>query len=127
MDIIYLHGIAVNCAIGVDAWEKQLTRRLVLDIDMRVDVQQAAARDSFDEALNYSEVFARIKKMTRESSYNLIESMAEGIAQMLLGEFELPWVRVRVRKPGALGGVSDVGVVIERGAPGKKTAHTAQA
>lgn len=127
MDIIYLHGITVNCAIGVDAWEKQVTRRLMLDIDMRIDVQQAAARDSFDEVLNYSEVFARIKELSRESSYNLIESMAEGIAQMLLGEFNLPWVRVRVRKPGALGGVSDVGVLIERSAPGKKTARTTQA
>lgn len=127
MDIIYLHGITVNCAIGVDAWEKQVTRRLVLDIDMRIDVQQAAERDSFNEVLNYSEVFARIKELSRESSYNLIESMAEGIAQMLLGEFNLPWVRVRVRKPGALGGVSDVGVLIERSAPGKKTARTTQA
>jgi len=124
MDIIYLHGIAVNCAIGVDAWEKQVTRRLVLDIDMHIDVKQAAARDSFDAVLNYSEVFARIKEMSRGSSCSLIETMAENTAQMLLGEFKIPWVRVRVRKPGALGGVSDVGVVIERSAPaGKKTAR----
>lgn len=117
MDIVYLHGLRLETVIGVWDWERHLKQTLIVDIDMRADVARAAASDSINDTIDYKTIADRLNEIGVESSYALVESLAERIAGELTGTFGIEWVRVRISKTGALRGARDVGVVIERGNP----------
>ena len=70
--------------------------------------------DSIEDALNYKAVAKRVQQFVAESEFQLVETMAEKIAELVLQEFEVPWIQVRVSKPGAIRGAKDVGVLIRR-------------
>ena len=115
MDIIYLHGLKVDCVIGVWEWEQRITQTITIDLDMGADIAKAAHSDDLDDTLSYKAVSKRVKAFVQESRFNLVETMAERVAAILLDEFEISWCRVRINKKGAVRGARDVGVVIERG------------
>ncbi len=115
MDIIYLHGLVANAQIGVWEWEKQITQKLTIDLDMGTDISIAAASDRLEDTLNYKEVAKRIISFVEDNHFDLVEALAEKIADILLGEFKLPWCRIKLNKKGAINGGRDVGVIIERG------------
>lgn len=115
MDIIYLHGLKIECIIGVWEWERRIKQVLTVDVDMAADVAAAAADDQLDATLNYKAVAKRLIEFVGNSEYELIETVAEKIAQILTDEFAIKWCRVKVDKGGAVRGARHVGVVIERG------------
>ena len=115
MDIISLKGMQVECVIGVWKWERQTRQKVIINLDMAIDIRKAAASDELADTLNYKGVSKRISSFVTDSEYNLVESLAEKIATILLKEFSIPWCRVQVEKPAALRGVRNVSVVIERG------------
>ena len=115
MDITFLHGLKISCIIGIWDWERAAKQNVVIDLDMACDVAGAAASDNIKDAVDYKAVAKRMQEFVGNSSYQLVETMAEEVAQLLIREFGLGWVRVRVNKKGAVRGAGDVGVVIERG------------
>jgi len=115
MDIIYIHGLKVDCVIGVWEWERRIRQRVTIDLDLGFDIAPAAGSDQLEDTLSYKEVGKRVAAFARASEFALVEKLAAEIAGLLLAEFALPWCRVRVNKFGALRGAGDVGVVIERG------------
>ncbi len=115
MDIIYLHGLVANAQIGVWEWEKQITQQLTIDLDMGTDISIAAASDRLKDTLNYKEVAKRIISFVEENHFDLVEALAEKLADILLDEFRIPWCRIKLNKKGAINGGRDVGVIIERG------------
>ena len=116
MDIIYLHGLKVDCIIGVWEWERRIRQTVTVDLDMGFDTTKAAKSDALEDTLSYKDVAKRVAALVGASEYTLVEALAEAVAGLLLGEFPLQWCRVRVNKFGAVRGGGDVGVVIERGA-----------
>ncbi len=115
MDIIYLHGLKVECVIGVWEWERRTTQLLTIDIDMTADIAKAAVSDQLDDTLNYKAVAKRVIEFVGGSNFQLIETVAEKVAEALLSEFKIKWCRVKVDKGGAVRNVRNVGVLIERG------------
>ena len=115
MDTIFLHGLKVDTVIGIWDWERKIRQTVVIDLDMSADIAKAAATDSVEDTLNYKLVAKRVQQFVADSSFHLVETMAEEIAAIVNGEFGVDWVRVRVNKPGAIRGARDVGVLIERG------------
>ena len=115
MDIIFLHDLTVDAVIGIWDWERKIRQKVVIDLDMAADIRKAAETDSVDDTLNYKLVAKRVQQFTAESEFQLVETLAERIAEIVTSEFDVPWVRVRVNKPGAIRGARDVGVLIERG------------
>lgn len=116
MDIIYLNDLRIDTVIGIYDWERRIKQTVVLDLEMGADIRQAAASDHIDDTLNYKAVAKRIIGFVEESEYQLVETLAEKVAEIILGEFNVPWVRIRLNKQGAVRGARDVGVIIERGA-----------
>jgi len=116
MDIIYLHDLKIECIIGIWEWERRIKQTIILDLDMAADIRRAAATDKIEDTLNYKAVSKRLNEFVGNSQFQLVETLAEKVAEILLTEFKLPWVRVRVNKKGAVRGATDVGVIIERGA-----------
>lgn len=115
MDIIYLNNLQVDAVIGIYDWERRTRQRLILDIEIGVDIRGAARTDNIDDTLNYKAVAKRVIAFVSDSRYQLVETLAENIAAVILEEFSVPWCRLRLNKQGAVKGVRDVGVVIERG------------
>ncbi len=115
MDIIYLHGLKVDCVIGVWEWERRIRQTVTLDLDLGFDVTKAAQSDALEDTLSYKDVAKRVSAFAGASEYTLVEKLAAEIAALLLDEFPVRWCRVRVNKFGAVRGAGDVGVVVERG------------
>jgi dihydroneopterin aldolase len=116
MDIIYLHDLKVDCIIGIWEWERRTTQTLTIHLDMAMDVRRAAASDDIHDTLNYKAVAKSVKEFVGVSQFQLVETLTEKIAELIVNEFHVPWVRVKLNKKGAVRGATDVGVIIERGA-----------
>ncbi len=115
MDIIYLSDLRIDTVIGVWEWERRVRQTVSLDIEMATDIRRAAASDALEDTLDYKAVAKRVIAFVEESRFQLVETLAERVAQLILDEFPVPWVRLRLNKPGAIRGARDVGVLIERG------------
>lgn len=115
MDIVYIRELEVETVIGIYDWEREIRQTVSLDLEMGTDIRQAASTENIDNTLNYKTVSERLISFISESEFLLVETMAEEIAQIVLNEFPVPWLRLRLGKPGAVPAAKDVGVLIERG------------
>lgn len=115
MDTVYIRELRIDTVIGIYEWERRVRQSVVLDLEMAANVARAAATDNIADALNYKAVAKRVIAFVEASQFQLVETLAERVAEIVLGEFGVPWLRLRVNKEGALRGARDVGVVIERG------------
>ncbi len=115
MDIVYIQGLEVETVIGIYDWERKIRQVVSLDLDMGTDIRKAAASEDIENTLNYKSVSKRLIQFIEESEFLLVETMAEEVAQLVMAEFPVPWLRLRLGKPGAVSGARDVGVIIERG------------
>lgn len=115
MDIIYLHDLKVDCVVGIWDWERRTTQAVVFDLDIAIDIRRSAASDSIDDTVNYKAVAKRIIGFVSASQFQLVETLAEKVAEILMAEFPIPWLRLRLNKAGAIRGAADVGVILERG------------
>jgi 7,8-dihydroneopterin aldolase/epimerase/oxygenase len=88
--------------IGVHDWEREIEQTLIVSVDMvpeTADMRQAAASDDLADALDYSAVAETIAAVLREGEFRLIETAAERVAERLLADFGLSWLRLELRKP----------------------------
>ena len=114
-DIVYIRDLQVKTVIGIFDWEREIKQIVSMDIEMATDIRPAAATDTIDQALDYKSVGKRVISFVQESEFQLVETLAEKVAEIIMTEFNVPWMRLRLSKPGALRGSSDVGLIIERG------------
>ncbi|HEY9036024.1 MAG TPA: dihydroneopterin aldolase [Pseudomonadales bacterium] len=115
MDIVYIRDMKVDTIIGIYDWEREIRQTVSLDLEMAADIRKAGRSDHIDDTLNYKAVAKRLIAFIEESDFQLVETLAERVAAIVLDEFNVPWLRLRLSKPGAVRGARDVGVVIERG------------
>jgi 7,8-dihydroneopterin aldolase/epimerase/oxygenase len=115
MDIIFLGGLEVDTVIGIYDWERTIKQKVVLDIEMAFDIRRATATDDISYALDYKTVSDRIVTFVENSEFYLVETLIEQIANILLNEFPIPWVKIILNKKGAISRARDVGIIIERG------------
>lgn len=115
MDKIFLDELKIDTIIGIWDWERKIRQTVIIDLEMSADIAKAAATDEVADTLNYKSVAKRIQGFVADSSFQLVETLAEKIAEIIRGEFGVAWVRVTVHKPGAIRGSRDVGIDIERG------------
>ena len=115
MDIVYIRELEIETIIGIYDWEREQKQVVSLDLEMGTDISAAARSEDIENTLNYKAVAKRLIEFIEGSEFFLVETMAERIAEIVLEEFSVPWLRLRVGKPGAVTGSKDVGVIIERG------------
>jgi len=116
MDIIFLGNLEASAIIGIYDWERETKQTIVLDIEMAFDIKKAAETDDIQYTLDYKSVSERIVSFVEQSSYFLVEKLVEEISNVLLTEFNTPWVKITLNKKGAISRAKDVGIIIERGA-----------
>jgi dihydroneopterin aldolase len=113
-DTIFLDDLRVDTVVGIWDWERKIRQTVSIDLEMGADIRRAASTDTIENTLNYKSVAKRVEQFVSDSEFQLVETMAEKIAETILSEFELPWIQVRVSKPGAIRGAKNVGVLIRR-------------
>ena len=90
MDIIFLHSLKIDAVIGIWEWERKIRQTVEIDLDMAADIRKAAATDSVDDTLNYKLVAKRLQSFVGESEFQLVETLAERVAEIVTGEFDVP-------------------------------------
>lgn len=115
MDIIFLRELKVETLIGVYEWEKRVPQTLQLDLEIALPNSRAGQSDNIADALDYADIVSHIQGVLGSRHFNLLEALAEHIAQILLNDFKAPWIKLSVAKMNAIRGSRMVGVTIERG------------
>ena len=115
MDTVYIKGLKTDVVIGVYDWERNIRQTLVLDLELASDNRAAARDDAIEDAVDYDAISGRILAFVRDSEFQLIETLAERVAELVLREFDVAWLRLQLAKPGAVKEADSVGVIIERG------------
>ncbi len=116
MDIIFLHDFRAKTLIGIYPWERIVPQTIQIDLEIALPTSRACRSDDIHDALDYALIVERINKILKEKHFSLLEALSEHIAQVILTEFQSPWVKVRVAKLGIIRGVKKLGVCIERAA-----------
>ena len=115
MDIIFLRDLKIETIVGIYDWERKIKQTVILDLEMATDVKKAASSDKIEDAIDYKAVAKRLIRFVGDSEFELVETLAERVAEIILVEFNVSWLRLSLNKIGAIRGARDVGVVIERG------------
>ena len=115
MDRVFIEGLEVDTVIGAYDWERGIRQCLRLDLRFAWDNRPAAAGDDLTLALDYASVTARIQAFAEQAEFELVETFAERLAAVLMSEFQIPWLSLKLTKPGAIAAAAGVGVEIERG------------
>lgn len=115
MDIVFIHDLQIETVIGIYDWERKIRQTVSLDLEMATDIRKAARSDDIEDTLSYKTVAKRLIEFVQQSEFELVEALAEKICSIILEEFDVPWVKLTLHKPGAVRGSKSVGVVIERG------------
>lgn len=115
MDRILIEALDVDTVIGAYDWERLIEQRLSLDLQLATDIRPAAATDDLTLTLNYAAICERIQRFARDHEFELVETFAERLTQTLRDEFSIDWLRLTLRKPGAVPAARSVGLEITRG------------
>jgi dihydroneopterin aldolase len=115
MDRVFIENLTVETVIGIYDWEREIRQAISLDLEMEYDIRKAAASDAIEDALDYKTVSKRLIHFIEGSEFQLVEALAEKCASIVLEEFPVARLKLKLSKPGAVRGSSAVGVIIERG------------
>ncbi len=117
LDIIFIEGLRVSTVIGIDASELHQPQPLLIDLHAGVPHAPACESDQIGDTIHYGVVRTRILELMAQHGVQLLEALAEKLADTVLHEFGAAWVRVRIAKPHKFEDLQAVGVIIERRAP----------
>lgn len=115
MDKVFIKGLSIQTTIGFFEWEKQIKQTLVIDLTMGWDTAKAAKNDELAKTLDYADISEKIAIFANENPVDLLETLAERMASFLIASYNIPWLRLKIGKPGAVHNAKTVGVEIERG------------
>ncbi len=114
LDIIFIENIVTEAVIGIHQFEKVAPQKLIISVELGTDIRQAADTDDLQYALNYDAISRFIDNFTRNSQYELIETLAENLVKALFENFTMQSIKLRLQKPGAIALTQNVGVSIYR-------------
>jgi 2-amino-4-hydroxy-6-hydroxymethyldihydropteridine diphosphokinase len=114
MDKVFIEALEIDCVIGIYDWERKIKQPVVLDIEMDFDNRKPAASDDIADTLDYKAISKRLIEFVGESSFGLVETLAENCCRIIIDEFGVAKVRMKLNKIGAVRGAKGVGVILER-------------
>ena len=114
-DLVFIEDLRIQTVICIYDWEREITQTVSLDLKMAFDITTAGKSDAIADTLDYKAVSKRLIQFVEASEFQLVEALAEHCANIVLEEFPVTWLRLKLSKPGAVRGSSAVGVIIERG------------
>ncbi len=114
MDRVFIEQLEIETIIGIFDWERKVRQKVTFDIEMQSDIRLAAKTDHIDQALDYKDIAKKVIAFVEASEFQLVETLAEKVAQLILTQCPVTWLRLKLSKVGAVRGSKSVGVIIER-------------
>ncbi len=118
MDKVFIRGLRIQTTIGFFPWEKEIKQTLVIDLAMGWHTAAAAEHDELAKTLDYAVISEQISLFANDNPVDLLETLAERLAEHLMQTYHIPWLSLSIGKPGAVHNAATVGVEIERGCQG---------
>ena len=118
-DIIFIEGLEIETIIGVYEHERDIKQKVVLDIEMTLPESDASSSDDLRHTVDYDAVSKLVTSYVIDTQYQLIESLAEQVASLVLGAFATDSLKLKLSKPGAVKNAKSVGLIIQRSVDGK--------
>lgn len=118
MDRIFIRDLALRCIIGIYPEERREKQDIVINIEMHADLRKAGRTDNLEDTVDYKSVKKAVLKLVEGSGFELIESLAERIADIALDHDKVQRVVVTIDKPGALRFAKSSAVEITRSRDG---------
>src|SRR3954469_11222800 len=113
MDHIFIRDFRLQTLIGFHRRERGLPQTIRPDLEFGIANAAVFTSDKVADCIDYDKVTARIREVSSEH-VNLVETLAERVARLLLDEFGAAWAKVSIAKLGVLKDVGLVGVTVER-------------
>ena len=104
MDKVFIENLEIETIIGIFGWEREVKQIVRISLEMSFDISKAGKSDNIDDALDYKKIGKSIVNLVENSSFFLVEKMAEEIASLVLQNEQIEEIKLRVEKPGALRG-----------------------
>jgi len=117
-DIIFIEGLEIETIIGVYEHERDIKQKVVLDIEMTLPESNASSSDDLRHTVDYDAVSKLVTSYVIDTQYQLIESLAEQVASLVLGAFATDSLKLKLSKPGAVKNAKSVGLIILRSVDG---------
>ena len=117
-DIIFIEGLEIETIIGVYEHERDIKQKVVLDIEMTLPESDASSSDDLRHTVDYDAVSKLVTSYVKDTQYQLIESLAEQVATLVLGAFATDSLKLKLSKPGAVKNAKSVGLIILRSVDG---------
>jgi len=119
-DIIFIEGLEIETIIGVYEHERDIKQKVVLDIEMTLPESDASSSDDLRHTVDYDAVSKLVTSYVIDTQYQLIESLAEQVASLVLGAFATDSLKLKLSKPGAVKNAKSVGLIILRSVDGNR-------
>jgi len=113
-DYITLTGLKIKCIIGIFDWERKQKQAVLIDLKFPCDVRRASRTDRIEDTVNYKRIAKAAIQFVEGSRFQLIETLAEKLAGLLMERFDLGELFLTLQKPGAIRGAQSVGVSLHR-------------
>jgi dihydroneopterin aldolase len=114
MDKVYINGLQLYTLIGVYDFERHAKQRVIVDIELQINLQPAGRSDNVADTLDYGKIADRLADIADNASYQLLEALGEHMAKSILDEFPTDAVSLTINKPDILDNVTAVGIKIMR-------------
>lgn len=114
LDRVEIRDLLLRCIIGINPEERVNPQDVLINLTLFADLTRAGNSDDINDAVNYKTATKRVIALVEQSHFFLVEKMATEIARLILSEFPIERMVVRLEKPGALRFARSVGVEIER-------------
>ena len=112
MDTLHISALSIMTHIGIHAWEQRILQQLLLDIRMSTDF--TTCNDQLAKTIDYDQLCQSVTAFVESKSFNLIETVAENVAQLIKDEFNLTQITISVSKPHAIKNAGNICVTITR-------------
>jgi len=106
--------LRADAIIGIYERERSIKQTISVDLELSTSIKAAAKTDNIDDTFNYKLLSKRVEQYIQQSEFQLIETLAERLATLIMDEFDVPWLKLTLHKVGALSNSGDVGVRIIR-------------
>jgi dihydroneopterin aldolase len=113
-DVIFIHSLEVETIIGVYERERNIKQTVLIDLELTLAAQPEAGSDELRSTVDYDAVSIRVTSLIESTQYQLIETLAEKIAEVVLNEFAVESLKLKLSKPGAVKNANNVGIIINR-------------
>ncbi|GIR92440.1 MAG: hypothetical protein CM15mP93_06270 [Thiotrichaceae bacterium] len=114
MDKIFLRNLKVKTRIGIFEWEKAVDQMININLILYLDIKKSAKSKKIEDSVNYKSISKRIISLAENNKFELVESMIENMAEIILNEYNIQQITISISKPGAIRGSDDVGIEITR-------------